>query len=362
MVDTSDGLQDVNHERNLCRRFAYLREDVANFEDLQLWAPRLVLGLVNGVGDNDLVQCTGVDAINGISTENAVSDQRIHLRRALLLHQLSSTSDSVRCVCQIIDEDGSAVCNITDQHHGRILPVADLGGSALLVDQRKRHTERISDGSGSLSTSGVGTDNDSLLVVGDVRLDVLAEEMAAVQVIDWNVEEALVLGIYQSVSMELLSGSELRTVQIHGNDMVGASTCEEVGNQRAGLSNPLTVADLWLESWGLGGPLCDYTIHTITTVKVHRVLRLVRVDCLGATDAVRLHRAGGIRGAVALLVELHATELVVQCRGAIGAQTRALRLARVRCLGARLKAVCACPRPCARDPGERCAGLVVGDV
>jgi hypothetical protein len=45
----------------------------------------------------------------------------------------------------------------------------------------------------------------------------------------------------------------MRTVKIHGDDMVGASTCEQVRNQRARLRNPLPIADLRLKSRGLGG-------------------------------------------------------------------------------------------------------------
>lgn len=52
----------------------------------------------------------------------------------------------------------------------------------------------------------------------------------------------------------------------------------------------------------------------------------------------------------------------MQRRRAIGAQARALRLAGVGGLGARLEAVRAGPRACAGHPGERCARLVVGNV
>lgn len=151
-------------------------------------------------------------------------------------------------------------------------------------------------------------------------------------------------------------------MEVHSNDMVGASAREEVGDQCAGLSNPLAVANLGLESWRLGGGLCDDAGGAIGAIEVYRVLRLVRVECLAATETVALHGARRVRGAVEMLVHLHATELVVQSGCAIGAQACALRLAGVRCLRARLEAVGACSRARARDPGERCVGLVVGDV
>jgi hypothetical protein len=63
------------------------------------------------------------------------------------------------------------------------------------VNERKWHTERISNSCSSLGTSRIRADNNSLLVVGDIGLDVFAEKMATVQVVDRDVEEALVLGV-----------------------------------------------------------------------------------------------------------------------------------------------------------------------
>ena len=232
-----------------------------------------MLSLVDGVCDHDLVQRTRVDAVNSISAENAVSNQRIDLRGALLLHQLGRTSDCVRCVCQVVDQDSSAVCNVTDEHHSRILSVADLCGAALLVDERKGHAQRVGDSSSALCTSSIRTDDDGLLVVGDVRLDVLAEEVTAVQVVDGNVEEALVLGVYLMSVQCSRQSYELPTVQVHGNDMVSAGACEEVGDQSTSLSNPLAISNLGLESRRLGGRLCDYAICAVCAVcavKVHR--------------------------------------------------------------------------------------------
>lgn len=174
---------------------AHLCKHVANLEYLQLRTPRFVFVLINSVGDYNFVKRTGVDAVDSVSTENAVGDQCIHLRSTLFLHQFGRASDGIRCVCQIVDEDGSAVCHIAHKHHSRVLPVADLCRSTLLVNQREWHTERIGDGCSSLRTSSIRTDDDSLLVIGDVRLDVLAEKMAPVQVVNWNVEEALVLRV-----------------------------------------------------------------------------------------------------------------------------------------------------------------------
>jgi hypothetical protein len=154
-----------------------------------------MLRLIDRVRHNDFVQGASVDAIDRIAAQDAVRDERVHLGCAFLLQQLGRACDGVGGVCQIVYEDGRAVCDVAHQHHGRVLAVVDLCGSALLVDEGKGHAERVGDGSRTLGTACVWADYDGLLVVGDVELDVLSEEVAAVEVVDRDVEEALVLGI-----------------------------------------------------------------------------------------------------------------------------------------------------------------------
>jgi hypothetical protein len=78
------------------------------------------------------------------------------------------------------------------------------------VDQRKGHAEGVGDGGRALGAACVWADDDGLLVVGDVELDVLAQEVAAIQVVDGDVEEALVLGVWQALAC-------LPHVRIHGD-------------------------------------------------------------------------------------------------------------------------------------------------
>lgn len=162
--------------------------------------------LVDRVGHNDLVECAGIDTIDGVAAQDAVGDERIHLGGTFLLQQLGRTRDGVGRVGQVIDEDSYAVGHVSDQHHGGVLAVIDLRGSALLVDKRKGHPERIGNGGGTLSASSVGTHDYRLLVVGNVELDVFAEEVAAIQVVDGDVEEALVLGICDSSALGTIDG------------------------------------------------------------------------------------------------------------------------------------------------------------
>lgn len=66
-----------------------------------------------------------------------------------------------------------------------------------LVDQGESHVQFISDGSGALGSASIGTDNHSILVVGDILADVPHEQRLAVQVVDRDIEEALVLRIVE---------------------------------------------------------------------------------------------------------------------------------------------------------------------
>ena len=64
------------------------------------------------------------------------------------------------------------------------------------MDKRKRHAEGIGHSRSTLGTSSIGTDYDSLLVVRNVELYVFAKEMAAVEIVYGDVEEALILRVW----------------------------------------------------------------------------------------------------------------------------------------------------------------------
>lgn len=99
-----------------------------------------------------------------------------------------------------------------------------------LVDERKVCTKRIRDVGRALCTTSVGTDNHTVVgptVFGDdLLLNVLLQHVSAVEVVDRDVEEALIL----------------RIVQIHSDDVVCAGASEKVGDECASLGNPLLVA------------------------------------------------------------------------------------------------------------------------
>lgn len=103
------------------------------------------------------------------------------------------------------------------------------------MNQRKVHSQCIGNICRSLSATGVRRDDDAILhsaVLGhDLVLDILSQQVAAVEIVDGDVEEALVL----------------RVVQVHGDDVVGAGAGQEVGDEGAGLGDPLAVAALRAE-------------------------------------------------------------------------------------------------------------------
>lgn len=104
------------------------------------------------------------------------------------------------------------------------------------MNQGKIRLEAVSDQGSSLRTSGIGGDYDGVLVARDLRLDVVLDQGLSVEIVDGNIKEALVLGI----------------VKIHSDDVVCAGASQQVGNQSAGLGNPVLVTRLGLEGRDVG--------------------------------------------------------------------------------------------------------------
>jgi hypothetical protein len=71
--------------------------------------------------------------------------------------------------------------------------VAERGDKEIyyLVDERELDAHAVRNRCRTLRTAGIGADDDSILVVGDERLDVPLEKRPAVQVVDRDVEEPL---------------------------------------------------------------------------------------------------------------------------------------------------------------------------
>jgi hypothetical protein len=113
-------------------------EHVANLQDLEFGAGLQVLLLGHGVGGDDLVDGAGVDALDRVAGENTVCDERVHSLRAFLLQELGGACDGVGGIGQVIDEDGGAATDFTDEQHCGVLAIRDLRGAAFLKYVRRR--------------------------------------------------------------------------------------------------------------------------------------------------------------------------------------------------------------------------------
>lgn len=99
---------------------------------LQLGTHALVVVLRDRVGDDDLVNGRGVDARNGVATQDAVSEQGVDGGGPLLLKELRGAGDGVARVDEVIDEDAYPVLDVADEHHARVALLGVLGGAAFL--------------------------------------------------------------------------------------------------------------------------------------------------------------------------------------------------------------------------------------
>jgi hypothetical protein len=186
-----------------------------------------------------------------------------------------------------------------------------------LVDERKVCAEGICNVGCALCATGVGADDHAIvgstMFGDDVLLNVLFQHVPTVEVVDRNVEEALVL----------------RVVQVHCDDVVCASTSEEVGNESTGLSNPHLVS-LLNSHLRRGGWLNRRRVACHCSSARCLIVRLVRLNTLQGVLA---------RGTGALL-QRKAVELPRQRVGTIAvADTLALRAAGIRARRPRVECV-----------------------
>ena len=115
-----------------------LCENLPDLQNLQLALPTHVLHspqvllLRDAVGHDNFVETACVDALDGITGEDAVGNEGDDARGAGALEQLCGTSDGVGCVGEIVDQDCGAVDDRAHQKKGSVLAVVGLGWSAFL--------------------------------------------------------------------------------------------------------------------------------------------------------------------------------------------------------------------------------------
>jgi hypothetical protein len=220
-----------------------------------------------------------------------------------------------------------------------------------LVNERKGHTKNIGNGSCTFGTTSIRTDDDGVLVLRNVELDILAQEVFAVQVVNGDVEEALVL----------------RVVEVHCDDVIGASAGKKIGDKSTSLCDPLLVTSLGLE---VRRSLVKSS-HRLVTVGasigqgrcegvVVKVLGLLRGDRLHGGTARHLDGTAAAR-TVTVGVDLHVHQLLVQVVGTT-LHSSAFCLTRHGSCGSAVEGVVAIAVHLSRSLGERSASLVVRNV
>ena len=220
------------------------------------------------------------------------------------------------------------------------------------MNERKGHTQSIGDGSCTFGTASIRTDNDGILILRNVELDVLAQEVLAVQVVDGDIEETLIL----------------RVVKVHCDDMVGASAGKKVGDKSTSLGNPLLVAPLGLKVRRCFVESSDRLVTVGAPIGHGRCEGVVVFEVFGLLRGHRLH-GGAARHldrtttalTIAIGVQLHVHQLLMQVvRTAF--HSSAFCLAGHRRCGSTVEGVVAIAVQLGRGLGERSASLVVRDV
>jgi hypothetical protein len=202
------------------------------------------------------------------------------------------------------------------------------------VDERKVCAESICNVGRTLCATSVGADNHAVIgstvLRDDLLLNVLLQHVPTVEVVDRDVKEALIL----------------RVVQVHCDNVVCTSTCEEVGNESASLSHPHLISFLYSHLRRLGALYrsrvacwCSSSVSLAV-----RVIGLIAIQCVLARhrEAVQFLRQG--LGAVAV------------------ADTLTFRAAWERARRPRVEGVVRLSVNLGGHPGERRTDLVVRQV
>lgn len=155
-ADTHDRLSKVAATDGLC-------QDRADVNDLNLGALGDVLGLGDGVGDDELLEATLSDDLECGARKDTVGDKGVDLGGTGLEEVAGGKAKGATSVCHVVDEEGNLARDRTDEDHARDL----VGAFPLLVEQGKVDVETVGNRSRALGSTGIGRDNDT---VGDVEV------------------------------------------------------------------------------------------------------------------------------------------------------------------------------------------------
>ena len=159
----------------------------------------------------------------------ACVQEGVDLRGALIDEGLGALDDGAGGIDHVVDEEALLALDVADDVHD----FHDVRLGAALVDDRHRAVEALGDLARTVDRTDVGRDDDEVLV--HLVFKVAVKERAAEKVIDGDIEKAL----------------DLRGVEVHREDAVGAGGGEKVGNElcrdgiaRAGLAVLTGIAEV----------------------------------------------------------------------------------------------------------------------
>jgi hypothetical protein len=179
-------------------------------DDLELGTSLNLVTQRHGVGNNETREDRAVDGVNGLATQNTVSDDGIDFTGTVLVDGLSSLGKSSTSVCHVINQDGDLVLDVTNEHHA----TNDVGARTLLVNKSESSVQAVSKRGSTLGATSVGG-NDHAVFHVKVLSDPTKDGGLCVKVVDWDIEEAL----------------NLRSMEVHGDDMVASRNLEHVCDQ-----------------------------------------------------------------------------------------------------------------------------------
>jgi len=164
----------------------------------------------NSVGDDELGQLGLVELFDSIARQNAVGDDGDGAAGSVLDDDLGGLAEGTASIGHIVDDNGDLAADITDQDHTGDL----VGTSAFFVDEGEAEVEAVGDGGSSLCATSVGR-HDNAVLDFEVVADPAESAGFSVEVVDGDIEEAL----------------DLRSVEIHSDDMVAAGGLKHVSHQ-----------------------------------------------------------------------------------------------------------------------------------
>lgn len=133
-------------------------------------------------------------------------DNRHDFARTILLDHSRSLGKRPARVSHVVHQNAYLVDDVADQDHA-----ADLVGPwAFFVDECKGKVETVGEGRGALGATGVGGDDDAVFD-REVFLDPTQDGGFGVEIVDWDVEEALNLSKRGNLISRLICGRERDT-------------------------------------------------------------------------------------------------------------------------------------------------------